>query len=530
MGQDENTNPFNGNETPVFETPTPTPAPAPTLEAPVAPAPTLEPTPAPEAPAPAPAPIPVTKPGQVSESVSQLSSYNRLGMRPSRNLSAREELDRIAPKAPAPTAAVSKEKAPRDPKIKVIIVLVIVTAIALVAMLVISAMSGNGGIFGGKKNSAATTSGEANLDVIFDDKAYLPYYENGLWGYKNPENGEVVIKAKYTAAERFYGDYAAVSFVDGDTAKSAIIDKEGNVKLEQDNGSSATEMRYEVEKGVWYLGDNVYDESLRQLNDDGTIGKYLGAGYVSNSIKYEKDGPVVYITDSSKKRIYDCTTVCSAFVSEDGNHVAINDYGKQPKILGLPSGEEKYVSESVDDRIMLVEKNVFMERKKNGVEKFLVIENGVEIKETYKQDKLVLPAGYEMNVCENTSLSVSKGDAVIIDCVANNITGPSQSVRLRMDQMSKEYILYHKQASLVVYDLKNGSEIRVFGNASEYNYTRDSSILYVKSEGKRILCNLFEPSKILELPDDSKVFIRNNYILLEQGDIIKTYSNNLKEI
>ena len=58
MGQDENTNPFNGNETPVFETPTPEPTPA----EPVA----ETPAPAPETPA----PIPVTTPGQVPESVS----------------------------------------------------------------------------------------------------------------------------------------------------------------------------------------------------------------------------------------------------------------------------------------------------------------------------------------------------------------------------------------------------------------------------------------------------------------------------
>ena len=167
MGQDENTNPFNGNETPVFETPTPTPAP--------------------EAPAPAPAPIPVTKPGQVSESVSQLSSYNRLGMRPSRNLSAREELDRIAPKAPVAPAAVAKEKGPRDPKIKIIIVLVIVTAIALVAMLVISAMSGNGGIFGGKKNSI-------NKD---DLASYVKYLQYGKESSKNTLSKEMAFSDSF---------------------------------------------------------------------------------------------------------------------------------------------------------------------------------------------------------------------------------------------------------------------------------------------------------------------------------------------
>lgn len=513
MGQDENTNPFNGNETPVFETPTPTPAP----EAPVAPAP-------------APTPIPVTKPGQVSESVSQLSSYNRLGMRPSRNLSAREELDRIAPKAPVAPAPAAKEKGPRDPKIKIIIVLVIVTAIALVAMLVISVMSGNGGIFGGKKNSAVSTSGEANLDVIFDDKAYLPYYENGLWGYKNPENGEVVIKAKYTAAERFYGDYAAVSFVDGDTTKSAIIDKDGNVKLEQKNSESATEVRYEVKQNVWYLGNNVYDSSLKQLNEDGTIGEYVGAGYISNGrVDRKKGTTTVYLTDSSKNKIYDCAALCSIFVSENGKHAAINISGKPSKIISLPDGNEEYVSNNKSQGIALVDGNYYVEYLSDGSEAYLIADEKVEKTTSIPEQSEFID--YKTERCTDNGLyKVMNNDKEVFGCEITYIEPIHGFAGKRNQEKGKEYAIITTQKKTSLYNLSDKKEIKDLGSQVSYSVSEDGAFIITTTQDKKAVYSIVNDGMSIETGINDVIESHDYYITVNDGAKIKTYNGRLKEI
>ncbi len=526
MGQDENTNPFNGNETPVFETPTPAPAP----EAPVAPAPAPESTPTTEAPAPtlvaeapaAPASIPVTKPGQVSESVSQLSSYNRLGMRPSRNLSAREELDRIAPKAPAPTAAVSKEKGPRDPKIKIIIVLVIVTAIALVAMLVISAMSGNGGIFGGKKNSAATTSGEANLDVIFDDKAYLPYYENGLWGYKNPENGEVVIKAKYTAAERFYGDYAAASFVDGDTAKSAIIDKEGNVKLEQAN--SGAQVKYDDRYDVWTINGNVYNNKLSKLNPDETSGEYIGGGYMKMHEKNNANTKLVSITGDE---VYKCKNECSIKISKNKNYAAIQD-GTIAMIIKAPNGEEVYSTKDVKN-IKEIDDNIFAIYRSKS-DSYIDVANGVNELESYSQSDNIY-GQYILEKCDNGFYQIKKEDEVVIDCTVNDVSVPYGNIYDYLQEKGSKNIIIKQGNDIKVYSLQEKKEKEKIGANRSYRFVNNSGFLLVDEENGSTIYSLNNPDKKVQIAAQDSILRSNEiYLIIQSGTNIKTYNANLKEI
>lgn len=514
MGQDENTNPFNGNETPVFETPTPTPAPAPAPEAPVAPAPA--PTPVAEAPA-APAPIPVTKPGQVSESVSQLSSYNRLGMRPSRNLSAREELDRIAPKAPAAPVPAAKEKGPRDPKIKIIIVLVIVTAIALVAMLVISAMSGNGGIFGGKKNSAVSTSGEANLDVIFDDKAYLPYYENGLWGYKNPENGEVVIRAKYTAAERFYGDYAAVSFVDGDTAKSAIIDKEGNAKIEQD---TLVLPHYDSVYGVWYFNKDIYDRTMAKLNPKDTVGKYLGNGSIS-----VLKGSTTDIINNKGQKIYSCKKLCTVFSDRDGKFAAINEIGKNPSVISLEDGSNVYSNKETKS-IVSLSYDQFLATKTSGREVILSVKSGSIEEDNNFSEK---PYGYTIKECSNGYYELEKDGKKYGDCKFGTILYPSQQARDYLEANNKEYIIVTNNNKTAVYNLKESKIVKEIGGEDALINVSNGIIIYEKDGDKEKLVNINTLGE-MSLEKNPVVSVKDNYAVESGTSNKRTISSGMKRL
>ena len=515
MGQDENTNPFNGNETPVFETPTPTPAP----EAPVAPAPA--PAPVAEAPA-APAPIPVTKPGQVSESVSQLSSYNRLGMRPSRNLSAREELDRIAPKAPVAPAPAAKEKGPRDPKIKIIIVLVIVTAIALVAMLVISAMSGNGGIFGGKKNSAVSTSGEANLDVIFDDKAYLPYFENGLWGYKNPENGEVVIKAKYTAAERFYGDYAAVSFVDGDTAKSAIIDKEGNVKLEQKNSSA--EVKYDDRYDIWIINGDIYSNKLVKLNPEETSGQYIGGGYMK--ISKSGDSGITLVSESGAE-VRKCKDICSIKISDNQKYAIILD-GTAASIIRIPSGEESYSIKNIES-ITEIKDNIFAFYKTN-LNHYVDVSNEVKELDNYSQSDNIYDS-YISEKCDNGFYHVKKENEEIIGCAINDISVPYGNTYKYSQKKGTKDIIIKQGNEVKVYSLQEKKEKKKLGVIYSYRFINNSGFLMTENENGLTIYNFNNPDYKMQITTQDSIIKSNDmYLVIQSGTSIKTYNAKLKEM
>lgn len=497
----------------------------------------------------------------------QFMSGNRLGMRPARDLSAAEELNRIVEAEQkenieanggdiilAPTG-----KQPKDRKIIVIIVLAIAIVITFTVGILLSIMRNKA--VSGDRDAIGTSS----VDILFDEKAYIPYMNNdGMYGYINPENGEVVISAKYNLAKRFYGDYAAVVYDGG--AKSAIIDKNGTVKVAQDNQEMPDEVRYDVENNLWYANGGVYNSRLEKITPDNVRSSYIGNGYSYNiEIKTETanlnegtegkdeiitkntkpkgstDGSAAsttsgtsgnaYITDKDQNVIYTCKGACGAATTERNGvyYAVIKNWGEAAKIINLSTKDEIYSARD-DNAIAIIDDGVFYEK-----DEYLVADGSTVSKQkTYSHEKAVTISGmneYSIKVCDDGRYGVLNNNDTVLDCAYRQIVELSKNA-YKYFVKTKDYhpVIVVNNEKAALYDLKSRREIMELP-VGQYEAFSDSLIVSVeKDDGKKALCSLKKSDNYCaEIDQEGYIEVDEVYAKVSNGSGLSYYNLNLKE-
>ena len=495
----------------------------------------------------------------------------RVGMRPGRDISAAQaELDRISadsnPNKVEGTGDivlnVPAAKSKKNPKVIVLGVLLILAIVAVVVSIILT----KGNLF---KNDKQDAIGSSSLSIIFDEKAYLPYEDqsSGLFGFYDPEKNEKVIDAKYNRADRFYGEYASVSYEKAGVLVSAIIDKKGNVKVEQD-ADIEENPSYDVDRNLWYINRSVYDNTMKKVTPDGVRSTYIGNGYFYNisveEVKEEttevsgedqiikpntstagsSDGSAAaagtskkvgdaYITDKDQNKKYECKGACSAYTVKAGDdvYVVVKNWGEPAKVINANTGEEIYTAANTA-AIEFIDDGVLKEGKT-----YLVIENGAISKSEKYVSKQVSDS--ISNAGDYTVLACDSGNVRIVDASNNEVIGceyynavelSSNAYKYMFEKKKIKPVILVKDNKAVLYDLANKKEV-VELPAGEYTTYENNLLVYVETnDGKEKVCSINltkDPCKDL---NNMSVDFFDNYAVAEKVNGGTVYYNmNLKE-
>lgn len=496
----------------------------------------------------------------------------RVGMRPGRDITAAQaELDRISatsnPNKVEETgdivlsAPVVKTK--KNPKVIILGVLLVLAIIAVVVSIILT----KGNLF---KNNPEDVIGSSNLSIIFDEKAYLPFEDqsSGLFGYYDPLKNEKVISAKYSRADRFYGEYASVSYEKSGALISAIIDKQGNVKVEQ-NEDFEENPRYDVERNLWYINHSVYDNTLKKITPDGVRSTYIGNGYFYNVSVTEEATPAAtektsedqiikpntpatgatdgsaaaaepsrklgnaYITDKDQNKKYECGGNCAVYTVKAGNDVYLvaKEWGKSAKIVNANTGEEIY-SAAKASAIEYVDDGVLREGKS-----YIVIKDGaISTTEKYVPEKT---ADSVSNAGEYSVTTCDGGNIRIVDASNNEITGCDYTNAIELSNSAYRYmfekkkikpIILEKIDKVVLYDLANKKEVIELPSGEYSTYENNLLVLVEANDGKEKICSVILTENPCKELDNMTVDFFDNYAVAEKikGGAVY-YNMNLKE-
>ena len=146
-----------------------------------------------------------------------------------------------------------------------------------------------------------------NLSLIFDREAPIPVERAGQFSYITP-TGRFLFSQNFSSTDRFFGDYARVSIIDGDTTKFQLIDRSANVKFES---TRSQDMSYFIDNDVWLINSALYDSKLSRLSTDNiSVSHHISAGFFL-AIR-DNDSTKRIIIDSFGRTIYSCAQLCLA--------------------------------------------------------------------------------------------------------------------------------------------------------------------------------------------------------------------------
>ena len=187
----------------------------------------------------------------------------------------------VAPSPATPVQSVQPGKPKKGINKKVLIPIIAVVLLVIVALVVLLIIKPFGGSTANELSSAKT---------ILDPNRPIVIKEDGKYGFISSK-GKQIIEPKYLEASNFYGDYAIVKIeVDDDELdyfdyKYQIINQKGKEQLEE---AVYLEPEYYSEYGIWVIDNELYDDNLKQISEEGDYIYYIGQGYLTYT-NYEKN-------------------------------------------------------------------------------------------------------------------------------------------------------------------------------------------------------------------------------------------------
>lgn len=412
--------------------------------------------------------------------------------------------------------------------------LVVSAAIILIVLLAV--------LLSQKQTSNSNTPiGEINTALIFDTTAPIPVETDGSYGYINPEDGSQVIAPHFSEADRFYGDYAiAYTGTDDSSSRTYIIDRTGETVFSFDTSTSAATF-YDVENNIWLINGDAYDTNMHKLSPEGTIGTYIGNGYLLVMSDTEEETTASYIATVDGKKSYDCNSYCSAFTLKraDTVYAIVNFPENDAQIINLFDGKSIY---SASGSLSLQDGGL-VERSGNS-EKYLSIESGRVIDlaqlEAVASDTVSGSQEYVVDPCDNSLYSIRtiSGDS-LIGCEIEEYQefSPALYEAYQRNFSQSPILIMRAGGNVELFNLAKVQTIAIF-EAQTANVYPNSPFIYVQNwdSGESFVCNVLDKD-LKNL--DSCLGIGNqnynvdghgNYFVVDDGSALRYYNSRLKEI
>lgn len=397
--------------------------------------------------------------------------------------------------------------------------------------------------------------GTESATILFDETAPIPVLQDGQYGYINPVNGEWLIQPQYLEAGNFYGQHAIVSYSQANVAKTAIINRSGDIAVVQEGGS--IDAYYDTENNIWVIGGDIYNAAMRKINDGSATSNYIGNGYILNSYKSENTSDVAQGAGpegasgagSSSKTVgkisnikgevcYSCNAFCSAQTmrADDGEVLAVvRDWNEPAKIISLPSGQVLYTAAGTNV-IRIQGDSGFAERLEDGNSKYLVYKDGQIVAVdslTERRETLYNADEYYAEECNGRNSILKADGTVIFRCNVRAYTELPDSVYTAIQQRRSQDLLF--------VDLADGTElvnlrdkadtIKNYGLGDVMTYD-NSPFFHVYENGDPKVCNLFSDEIACVSVERNLVDVAGfgNYFTVALPDRTKVYNAKMEMI
>lgn len=411
------------------------------------------------------------------------------------------------------------------------IVLVILMLTIAVAFIVFFGINGTEGYF----EEFSTEVGKPNFGIIYDSNSPIPILKDSLYGYYSPAKQELIIKPQFKEAERFYGNYAKV---EQESGNYAIIDRSGKAILE---AISADQIYYDVNDNYWAIEDSIYDSSMKKVNPEGTIAKYLGHGYLQ--IMTEEVPSETYISNYLGEILYTCQGNCNALLTKDIEdsgtiYASIYTSGIGTTIINLSNTQEIYSSKE-DAYFLLEDTGIFSEINTgdNGFIEYVILSNGsAQTSLGYEKENIteaVFGNGkYEIVQCDNEKYKIisNKDDQDISACKYEIINILPQYLYDKFSLDGKELVVAtvdkDGEYSTAIIDIHNDTPFNNFTNVS-LSFLNESPFVLVGDNYKFSICNvLIGMQSCLPLSQLANIRAYDTYVTIDS----KIYDFWLREV
>lgn len=399
--------------------------------------------------------------------------------------------------------------------------------------------------------------GTENTAILFDETAPIPVLQDGQYGYINPSNGEWVIQPQYLEAGNFYGQHAIVSYSQANVAKTAIINRSGDIVVVQEGGS--LDAYYDIENNIWVVGGTIYNAAMQKVNDESATSTYIGNGYILSSYKTENadnssnqdvdsdedtagatsnNTTISKIVDLSGEIHYDCNAFCSAQAFRDGDGTilaVVRGWGEPAKIISLPAGQVIYTATG-DNTIRVQGEDGFIENLEDGNNRHLIYDNGQIITVTSfaeQQESLYGAGEYYAEECNGRN-SIFKADGTaILRCSVYTYTELPETVYSVIQQKRSQDLLFveltDKTELVNLRDATNAIKNYELGDIMTYE---NSPFFHVYENGNPEVCNLLSEDITCIKIDESFTDIEGfgNYFTVSLPDQTKVYNAKMEMI
>lgn len=445
-------------------------------------------------------------------------------------------------------------------------ILIVFVVVCLVILAIVSSSK--------KTPKFATTIGQIDTSIIFDETAPIPMSTDGGFAYINPEDGKQVINTKYFTADRFYGEYAVVQVgSEGDIANTLIINRAGETIITLEGDNTAT--YFDAENNYWLIDGDVYNTKMQKVSPKGTVGKYIGNGYLlvieevsassasdQEAINTENDGASSrpaggddtseentvfgngYIAYLDGRKVYDCNNLCSAFtVQVEGNvYAVVRVWDDDSRIVNLSANNE-VIYTTTKNTISLLG-NVLVERSKMSTE-YLTIQDNKVTKSSRPEDLTAATIShsgeYVLEACKGSKKYTIKtvGGQTVSECDVDTYYEFSPSLyRAYYDKFKQAPILIMRNDELQLLDMSKSRVVRKY-SGQDASVFDNSPFVYVQNldDGANYICNVLAAKGDQE--NDGCIKLENidgvadgygNYFVIEGENTNYIYNAALKEI
>jgi hypothetical protein len=441
-------------------------------------------------------------------------------------------------------------------KLRWLIIFLILAALATAAIIILPRIL----------NPNPADPAASNLKIIFDETSPIPMKLNDQnYGYISPKDGATVIEARYTSAERFYGEYAKVATGSPDNPKYQIINRKGEVKLQ-----AATDAEYLAPYGLWRVDDAFYDAKLSRITADHETAYHAGQGFIS---ALSEDNTRQRILNSAGEEVYTCGQApCSIVVSGNFNgnheyHAAVQNNASESLLINLQDGSEILQLEPTQYFSIVSEGIYAVNNREGATEKYLLVLNGKIRQEfpptvnlniyhgqnvlalsSYSADgalstqfydinsgetlnsprpewesvKLYPSQDYTISLCDDGKYSLRRGAETIFNCEYPNImTLPEPTFTYFSSEKRQDLFVVANETTAQLFDARNKKVVRELDEDAVTFY--ENSPFYATP---RKIFNLNHPQSELTLTNPADPSCFNNYCLI--GDSF--YDNSFKKL
>ena len=414
-------------------------------------------------------------------------------------------------------------------------------ALAAVALIILGVSLIIRGISGAKDGKDSDVAGGYNVSAIFDKNAPIPYRSGdvGLYGYIDPNSNKFVIDRSFIEASSFYGNYAYALKSD----KKVIINRKGEVIVEK---SADTKISYIVSENYWQVGTDIYNGSMKKINDNDTTAEYKGHGY-AYVVPEKNDGngnvepgvPYLIKIETGDK-VYECEKVGCAIIVTSGvtdknTYAAVRESNSNTKIFNLAGNQELYKVAS-ENIVAKVADGIFAEKNRStgDVVKYVSVDsNSAKTSSSMPSIKnrsgISNGSNYFVESCGGSKgFKFSNNNGVVVNCGVEAYWELSESTYKAFGQNEKYPVLIQKEDGVHLFDLGDNKDIKVYEKAGDVEVYADSAFIKMsKDANTKMICNVFEPDvDCLKISREARVEAYGTYLRVDGI----TYSYNLKEV